>query len=145
MLTSGFGVFGADDGAGGGGGGGGQGGGKEQEEEKIEVAILNATQEETSTGEIAGVPGLADLIGDEVVKPAGYNPGEKENAAAGLAETTIFFEPESEEDAEDLAEAISEQLGEVPLSAMTPEVGDLSGDAKLALVIGRDDAEFAGN
>ena len=144
VLTSGFGVFGADDGAGGGAGGGGQAGDKEQEE-KIEVAILNATQEETSTGEIAGVPGLADLIGDEVVKPAGYNPGEKANAAAGLAETAIFFEPESEEDGEDLADAISEQLGEVPLSAMTPEVRDLSGDAKLALVIGRDDAEFAGN
>jgi len=145
VLTSGFGIFGADGGADGGAGGGGQGGGKEQEEQKIEVAILNATQEETSTGEIAGVPGLADLIGDEVVKPAGYNPGEKVNAAAGLAETTIFVEPESEQDADDLAAAISDQLGEVPVSAMIPEVRDLSGDAQLALVIGRDDAEFAGN
>ncbi len=143
VLTSGFGIFSGE--AGGGGGDGGSQGASNQQEEKIEVAILNATQEETSTGEIAGVPGLADLIGDEVVKPAGYNPGEKENAAAGLAETTIFFEPESEQDAADLAAAVSEQLGDLQAAEMIPEIRDLSGDAQIALVIGRDDAEFTGN
>ncbi len=143
VLTSGFGLVGGDDPTGN-AGGGKRGDSKEVKEEKIQVAVLNATQEETSTGEITGVPGLADLIGDEVVKPAGYNPGEKENATSGLEATTIFVESGSEAEAEELAAAVSEQLGEPEISPMIPEVRDLSGDAKLALVIGQDNADFVG-
>jgi len=142
VLTSGFGLFGGDDG--GGNGGGKRAGGNEVKEEKVEVAVLNATQEETSTGVIAGVPGLADLIADEVVKPAGYNPGEKKNAASGLAETTVFFESGSEEDADGLAATVSEQLGETGVSPMIPAVRTLAGEAQLALVVGQDDADFVG-
>lgn len=144
VLTSGFGLVGGDDGGGGEKPGGEKAGGKEVKEVKVEVAVLNATQEETSTGEIAGVPGLADLIADEVVKPAGYNPGEKVNATAGLAETTVFFESGSDADADELATAVSGQLGETAVSPMIPEVRDLAGDAQLALVVGQDDADFVG-
>lgn len=144
VLTSGFGLVGGDDGGGGTGGGGKKAGGKEDKEVKVEVAVLNATQETTSTGEIAGVPGLADLIADEVVKPAGYKPGEKVNAASGLAGTTVFFESGSDGEADELATAVSEQLGETAVSPMIPEVRELAGDAQLALVVGQDDADFVG-
>ena len=55
-----------------------------------------------------------------------------------------MFEPENEADADELAAAVAEQLGEPEVLPMIDEVRDLSADAPLALVIGRDDAEFGG-
>ena len=148
VLTGGFGLLGDDDSpatAGGGGKGG-------EEKEKIEVAVLNATQEEdTVTGEpIAGVQGLANKIADEVVKPAGYKAGAETNAANGLAETVVMFETSggdantaaNEEAAGELADAISKKLGDTNLVPMTEDVRELAKGASLALVIGADDADF---
>src|SRR4051794_5866044 len=49
VLTSGFGLIGSDDGGGGGGGAksGGKDGGGKPKPDKVEVAVLNATQEES--------------------------------------------------------------------------------------------------
>jgi hypothetical protein len=140
LLTSGFGLVGGDDG--GGGGGGGKGGGKDSKPEKIEVAVLNATQVEDGPVPIDAVSGLAGRIADEVVKPAEFKVATEQTATSGFAETTIMFESGAEEDADELAAAVSDQLGETPVTPMIDEVRELSEDAPLALVIGQDDAEF---
>ena len=148
VLTSGFGLLGGDD-----SGGGADSAGKGNEEkDKIEVAVLNATQEEdTVTGEpIAGVQGLANKVADEVVKPAGYKAGAETNAANGLAETVVMFETgdgdastaANEEEAGKLADAVAKKLGDTNLVPMTDDVRELAKGAPLALVIGADDADF---
>lgn len=140
VLTSGFGLIGGDGDTE--GGGGKQGGGKPKQE-KIEVSVLNATQEEAADGtEIAGVQGLAGVVAKEVVKPAGFKVGEKTDAASGFEQTTIMFEPDNEADANDLAAAVADQLGEPEVTSMVGEVRDLAGGAPLALVVGKDDADF---
>ena len=84
VLTSGFGLVGGDE-----GGGGRQGASTaaaSRHDEKMEVAVLNATQEQAADGtEIAGVQGLADVVAKEVVKPAdGFKVGAKTDAAPAL-------------------------------------------------------------
>jgi hypothetical protein len=146
VLTSGFGLIGGDDGN----GGRGDKSKREPKPEKVEVAVLNGTQvvSETTGETIAGVVGLADEVGDRVIKPAGYKVGEKTNAASGVDETVIMFESsqgdatENEQEAENLAEAIAEELGEVEITPMVQEVRDLAGGAPLAIVIGADDQDF---
>jgi hypothetical protein len=142
VLTSGFGLVGGDDGGGGDGGGGGKGGGKESKPEKVEVAVLNATQVEDGPVPIDAVSGLAAKIADEVVKPADFKVATEQTATSGFAETTIMFESGAEEDADELAAAVSDQLGETPVTPMIGEVRELSEDAPLALIVGQDDAEF---
>jgi hypothetical protein len=146
VLTGGFGLFGGD-------GGGSDGGGKgAKHEKKVEVAVLNATQEEdTVTGEpIAGVQGLAKKVADKVVKPAGYKPGAQADATSGLNETVIMFDAgkggekasANENEAARLVDAVADKLGTVNVVPMTDEVRQLAGGAPLALVIGADDADF---
>ena len=141
VLTSGFGLFGGDEASGGGGNDERAGGGGKSE--KVEVSVLNATQEETvGGGEVAGVPGLADEVAKQVVRPAGFGVGAKTDAASGFEQTTVMFEPDHDQDAEELAKAVSDPLGEPDVTPMIGEVRDLSEGAPLALVIGRDDADF---
>lgn len=138
VLTSGFGLFGGDDDAGGGGGG------RERErQERVEVAVLNATQVDDGSVPIEAVSGLAAKVAAEVVRPvSGFKVGTEQTAASGFEETTIMFEPGAEADADELAQAVAEQLGETPVTPMIDEVRALSAGAPLALVIGQDDAEF---
>lgn len=138
VLTGGFGLVGDD------GEGGGKGGPKQEREQgKPEVAVLNATQIEDASGtEIQGVEGLAARVADEVVKPAGFEVAKEATAAAGFEETTIMFEQGGEDDAEALAKAVADQLGETPVAPIIEEVRRKSGGAPIALVIGQDDAEF---
>ena len=144
VLTSGFGLVGGDDDGGGGEKGGKEGGGKPKPE-KVEVAVLNATQEEAvSGGEIAGVQGLAGVVAKEVIQPTPFAVGVKADAPSGFDETTIMFEPDSEEDANELADDVSDQLGQPDVTPMIGEVRDAAENAPLALLIGRDDADFAG-
>ena len=140
MLTSGFGLFGDD----GGGSPAAEKEKKKDKEEKIEVSVLNATQDDTGATVIAGVPGLADDIAKEVVKPAGFAIGEKTDASSGFPETVIMFESGEEEAAQQLAEAVAEQLGETEVQPITDDVADLAGGAPVVLVIGQDDAEALG-
>lgn len=143
VLTSGFGLVGGDDEGGGESKGGKQGGG-EQKPDKVEVAVLNATQEESvSGGEIAGVQGLAGVIAKEVIQPTQFAVGVKTDAPSGFDETTIMFEPDSEEDANQLADDVSDQLGEPEVTPMIGEVRDAAEGAPLALLVGQDDADFA--
>ena len=140
VLTGGFGLIGGDDGS---ADDGKRGGGQQEKEKKTEVAVLNATQLQDSAGtEIQGVEGLAAKVADEVVKPAGFKVGKEETAASGFDETTVMFEPGAEEQANELAEAIADQLGETPVIPMIDEVRELTGGAPVALVIGQDDADF---
>ena len=105
--------------------------------------MLNATQIEDASGtEIQGVEGLAAKVADEVVKPAGFEVVKEATAAAGFEETTIMFEQGAEDDAEALAKAVADQLGETPVAPIIEEVRRKSGGAPIALVIGQDDAEF---
>jgi hypothetical protein len=144
VLTSGFGVIGGDDGDGGNGGDGK--GSKSHEEKKLEVSVLNGTQELDVNGElIPGVPGLADDVAKEIVKPAGFAIGEKADASDGFGDSTIFFEPGSEEDADELAEAIASDFGDPEVEPMIDDVKDLAGGAPLVLVVGRDDANVLGS
>lgn len=142
VLTSGFGLIGGgetDSGS-----GGGKGGAGKPKEEKVEVAVLNATQETGADGTpIAGVQGLAGTVAKEVVRPLdGFKVGEKSNAPSGLDETTVMFEPDSQSSANDLAQGVSDQLGDTGVTPMTAEIRDSANGAPLALVIGRDDADF---
>ncbi len=142
VLTSGFGLVG-DDGGANGGGGDTKGGGDKPKEEKIEVAVLNATQEEAVGGEeIAGVQGLAGEVAKQVIQPTDFAVGEKTNAPSGFDETTVMFEPDNEPDATELASAVADQLGEPEVTPMIGEIREVAAGAPLALVIGRDDADF---
>jgi hypothetical protein len=136
VLTSGFGLVG-----GGEGGEGGKGGAAKQQKEKeqpAEVAVLNATQ----VSGIQGVPGLASKVASEVVKPTEFDVAVEDNASSGFAETVVMFEPGAEEQAADLAGAVSEQLGETPVDPMDEGIREKAEGATLALVIGQDDSEF---
>jgi LytR cell envelope-related transcriptional attenuator len=143
ILTSGFGLVGGSDSGGTAKSGGKHGGGKSAQE-KVEVAILNATQvQDTVTGQpIQGVPGLADKVAKNVVKPAGFKVGAKTNASSGFDQTQIMFEPGHETEASDLASKVTDQLGQTEVVPMIGEVRALAGGAPLALVIGADDANF---
>jgi hypothetical protein len=146
VLTSGFGLFGGGDATGGASGKGAK------HEKKVEVAVLNATQEEdTVTGQpIAGVQGLAKKVADEVVKPAGFKPGAQTDAASGLSQTVIMFDTseggakaaKNEKEAQKLAEAVAGKLGPTEVTPMIDEVRQLADGAPIALVIGADDADF---
>ncbi len=141
VLTSGFGLVGGDDT--GGSGGDGNKGSDKPKEEKVEVAVLNATQEEAvGGGEIAGVAGLAGVVAKQVIQPTDFGVGEKADAPSGFDETTVMFEPDNEADATELADAVADQLGEPEVTPMIDEIRDVAGGAPLALVIGRDDADF---
>jgi hypothetical protein len=142
VLTSGFGLGDGDD-SGSGAQGGKPGGGQQQEEKKVEVAVLNATQEKAvGNTEVSGVPGLAGTVADEVVKPEGYKAGAETNAPEGEEDTLVMFEPDEQDAANEFAAAISDQLGEPDVVDMTDDVRAVAKGAPLALLIGRDNADF---
>jgi hypothetical protein len=136
VLTSGFGLVGDDDGD------GRRTGGGEEKPEKPEVAVLNATQVESTGGTIQGVEGLASKVAEGVVEPADYPVGRQADAASGFEETVVMYEPKAEGDAAELARAINAELGETATSPMIEEVRELAGGAPLALIVGQDDASF---
>jgi hypothetical protein len=126
VVTSGFGLVGG----GGAGDGKRSGGGKKLPE----VAVLNGTS----------TSGLAALVDKKVVKKAGYEPGPVGNANASVNATVIEYVGRLRDEAKTLAKAVKPQLGETPVQPMTPDVQDISGKAKLALILGLDDAGFGG-
>jgi hypothetical protein len=140
VLTSGFGFFGDDDGRERGGGGGE----RRQQQDELDVAVLNATQvEEPGVTPVAGVPQLASKVADEVIRELdGYDVATETDAASGLDETVVMYEDGSEDDAEELAQAISEQLGPTETTPIIEEVRERGEGAPLALVIGLDDEGF---
>jgi hypothetical protein len=140
ILTGGFGAFGGEEGK------HGNGGKQSQKSEKVRVAVLNATQEQSAAGgTIAGVPGLADEVAKQVVKPAGFEIGAKTNASSGFQQTVIMFEDGEEKAAQELADSVADQLGETQVEPIVPEVADLADGAKVVLVVGQDDANALGS
>ena len=79
-----------------------------------------------------------------MVKPAGFKVGAKTDASSGFPQTTIMFEPNHDQDAQDLATAVKDQLGQADVTPMIEEVRASADGAPLALVIGQDDADFGG-
>jgi LytR cell envelope-related transcriptional attenuator len=127
VVTSGFGLVG------GGGGAGGKDSG-EKHQKLQEVAVINGTS----------VPGLAATVQDKVVKQAGYGAGPVGNAAASVPGTVVEYAGGQRSDAQALAKAVKPKLGETPVQPMTSDTGDVAGKAKLALLLGLDDAGFGG-
>jgi hypothetical protein len=141
VLTSGFGLVGGDDG--GGAESGGKHGGGNSKPEKVEVAVLNATQEQSvSGGEIAGVQGLAGVVAKEVIQPTEFAVGEKADAPSGFDQTTIMFEPDNEDDADQLAQEVAKKMSAPEVTPMIGEIRDVADGAPLALLVGRNDADF---
>jgi LytR cell envelope-related transcriptional attenuator len=144
VLTSGFGLLGADEGNGREKRAGAEKRQKKEESQsKPEVAVLNATQEVGDSGvELGGVPGLAKKVADQVLKPEGYPAGRQADAASGFDETVVMFEPEHEAEADELAGVVEAQLGPTEALPMIEDVRELADGADLALLVGRDDARF---
>jgi len=103
----------------------------------IEVAVLNATQQE---GVADPVPGIANLVANQIVKPADFKVGVKADALNGEEDSVVMFEPEAEDDAEALAAAVEDDLGETPVEPMTAAVRTQVEGATIALLVGVDDA-----
>ncbi len=122
-LTSGFGVIGGED---------GKRHKRDGASSKPSVAVLNGT----------GVPGLAALVDEQVVRQAGYKTGTVDNAGSSFAKTVAMFAPGYEAQAKRLAKAIESGLGETPTQAMTTDVKARAGGAPLALGLGLDDSQF---
>ena len=142
VLTGGFGLVGGSDTSGGGGGKSASGG--KSKPDKVEVAVLNATQEVGADGtEIAGVQGLAGVVAQQAVDPLkGFKVGAKDDAADGFEQTTVMFEPDFEDAANELAQGVTDELGEPDVEPIVSAVRDRADGAPLALVVGRDDADF---
>jgi LytR cell envelope-related transcriptional attenuator len=132
VLTSGFGLVGDGDGD-------SEARKARQEKKMPKVAVLNATQ--TPDG-VAGVPGLADKVAAEVVRPAGYPLGQTDNAPTGFAESVIMYEPASEGEAAELARAVEKRLGSTQTEEMAADIRNQIGDSTLALLVGADDSGF---
>ncbi|HEX6117463.1 MAG TPA: LytR C-terminal domain-containing protein [Solirubrobacterales bacterium] len=132
LLTSGFGLYGEED-------------GKERKGKsapppgKIEVAVLNGT---AASGEGA-VPGFAQQIAQEV-KQAGYKIGRVGDTDTSFVETVVMYEPGMKASARGLAGDLDGTLGRTSTQAIIPEVRGLAGKADLALVLGQDDARSEG-
>jgi hypothetical protein len=143
VLTSGFGLFGAEDE---GQGGGGPGPGGSPKEEKVVVAVLNATQIDDGGTEIQGVQGLASDVAERIVKPAGFKAprDEQTDAPTGFPDSVIMYASGEDAAAEELAAAVDKDLGTTPVQEMTGDISAVVGDAQLALIVGQDDANVFG-
>ncbi len=130
VLTSGFGLLSSDPAPTTGVGT------SEEKPEKIEVAVLNATQQE---GLADPVVGIADLVADDVVKSSEFKAGATGNSLAGVPDSVVMFEPGSEEDADALADQVSGDLGNTGTLPMTDAVRGEAKGASLAILVGFDD------
>lgn len=133
IATSGFGLIGSDEGASG-------GTGKDEEvsaelqPEDIKVAVLNGSA--APGGE--GVAGLADRVSKDV-ESNGYKVTSVENTES-LPASTVMFAEGSKAEAKLLATDVEGLLGETPIELMSTEVEAAAGGAKVALIVGQDDA-----
>jgi hypothetical protein len=137
VLTGGFGLFGSDEAP----TAAKQAGGK-NEPALPEVAVLNATE---VPGVSDPVPGIADAVAKEVVKPADFAIGVKTDALVGEEDSVVMFEPEAEDDASSLADAVNKDLGDTGTEPMTEAVRNLVKGAPLALLVGAADSSFGGD
>ncbi len=142
VVTSGFGLVGDDDATPTEESSRGGGGSDEPKEPKLTVAVLNATQVDDPVAPVDAVAGIADVVAEQVVKPADFKVGERTNAPAGEEKSVIMFQPDAEAGAEELAAAVEPELGTTEILPITDEIDSLVGDADLVLLVGQDDADF---
>jgi hypothetical protein len=131
VLTSGFGLWGEDDGD-------GDGKGRGPAPRQIEVAVLNGTASASGSA----VPGLADQAA-RLVEDAGYRLGEVTNTDTSFVSTAVMYAPGEKAAAKRLAGDLEEELGRTSTRDMAADVSDLAGGADVALVLGLDDAELS--
>jgi LytR cell envelope-related transcriptional attenuator len=123
-----------NDGSSSGGGGSKAGGGSKQAAKQIkpgeiEVAVLNGTS----------VPGLAATYGDKVEKK-GFELGAVTNSDESFESSVVMFKKGGRPEAAQVAK----QLSIAKLEPMSSEVAQVSGDAKVSVVVGEDNAAAAG-
>jgi hypothetical protein len=111
---------------------------KPAEQAQPEVAVLNGTAPEGGVG----VPGTAKAA-SVFVKDAGWKVGEVGDAGS-FPTSSVMFEDGFKSDAETLASDLSDQLGDLDVIPITPEVADVANGADLAVVVGQDDQGIAG-
>lgn len=146
VVTSGFGLLGGSDEpastqtdkGGNGGKGSGNGGSGEEEEPQTKVAILNGTAPEGGVG----VPGVAQAA-EPFVEDAGFKVGEVTDAPTSFTVSVVMYKEGFEEDAQALADSLTDQLGETEIQVMDAAVEAVVGRADMALVIGQDDQAIA--
>ena len=131
IVTSGFGLLGSDE----------PGGTTTVTEEpavikKTEVAVLNGTA--PALGEV-GVEGIARKAAKEVRSLETFKVGAIGDAGS-FETSTVMFEDGRKSEAKELATDLEPLLGETEFTPITPEVQAVSDGAKLALIVGLDDA-----
>ena len=141
VVTSGFGLVGGDDEAPTeeGARGGGKRAGSPADDAKPTVTVLNATQIEDLDPPVPAVPGLADVVAQQIVEPAGFEVRQRTNAPSGSDDSVIMFEPGAEEAATELASAVEPDLGVTETAAITDEVSAVAKGADIVLLVGKDD------
>ena len=104
-----------------------------------EVAVLNGTAP-VEGGEAVG--GIADRASKEIRSLDGYKVGAVDNAVPpSFPLSVVMFEDGAKKDAKPLAADLADALGEEPeILLMTPEIQAVAGGAKVALIVGLDDA-----
>jgi LytR cell envelope-related transcriptional attenuator len=145
VLTSGFGLVGDGDDEPSterAGGRDGRGGGDRDRQGATTVTVLNATQADNLDPPVPAVPGIADVVATEIVEPAGFEVEAETNAPAGEERSVIMFEPDAEEPAQELAEAVEPGLGTTEAVPITDEISAAAQGADLVLLVGFDDADF---
>jgi hypothetical protein len=142
VVTSGFGLVGGDDAAPAEQTERKPGQGGDAQEPKLTVAVLNATQVDDPVAPVDAVPGIADVVANQLVKPAGFKIGQRTNAPAGEAKSVIMFEPEAEAAATELATAVEPELGATEAVPITEAVRAVSEGADVVLLVGQDDDDF---
>jgi LytR cell envelope-related transcriptional attenuator len=96
---------------------------------EIEVAVLNGT----------AVTGLAATWGDKV-EGKGFELGAVTNSESEYEESVVMFKPGNKPEAKEVAE----RLSIAKVQPMNSEVAQVSGDAKVSVVVGEDNATTEG-
>jgi hypothetical protein len=131
VVTSGFGL----------GGGGSESSAEAPAKDKprdLVVAVLNGSQEPG----VAGVPGLAEDVLKQVIKPAGYKGGVVKNAPKSYEKSVVLFAEGQDANGRALAHKAGKDLGSMKSRPMSSDVIGVVHDAPLALIIGVDNKSF---
>jgi len=135
IATGGFGlVGGSDDSSSSGGSGNSTKQATAPEDKPVKVAVLNGTAEPGGVG----VPGVADSVSKDV-EAAGFKVGDVGDAGS-FTSSVIMWRGDAESDADELADAMTDLLGDTEVLEMTEDIEPLAGKADVALIVGMDDS-----
>jgi hypothetical protein len=134
IATGGFGLIGGSDSSSSSSNSSGSGKEASSKPPAVKVAVLNGTAPAGGTG----VPGVADSVSKDV-EDAGFKVSDVGDAGSFTA-SVVMWRGNAESDAQDLADSMSDLLGDTEVLEMTPEVEDLVGKADVALIVGQDDS-----